>query len=125
VERNAATSDTAGQAGRVETSTVTPADQAAAALPGTATVAGPDQEVPPPATLAPLPYDGVRSVTAGTVLWLVALVVMIPLAGDLRRDGHLWWLATAACGFGLGLVGLVIVIRRRARLRRSETAGSA
>jgi hypothetical protein len=45
---------------------------------------------------------------------------MIPFAGDLRHDGHLWWLATAACGFGLGLLGLVIVIRRRNRIRRGD-----
>jgi hypothetical protein len=70
--------------------------------------------------LAPLPYDGVRSVTAGTVLWLIALIVLIPFTDDLRRDGHLWWLATAACGFGLGLLGIVIVVRRRARIRRGE-----
>jgi hypothetical protein len=55
----------------------------------------------------------------GTVIWLIALVVMIPFAGQLCANGHLWWLATAACGFGLGLLGLVIVLRRRARLRRA------
>ncbi|WP_307874451.1 DUF2530 domain-containing protein [Frankia nepalensis] len=74
-----------------------------------------------PGQLAPLPYDGVGSIAVGTGLWLVALVVMIPFVDDLRADGHLWWLATAACGFGLGLLGLVIVVRRRARLRRGAT----
>jgi hypothetical protein len=66
----------------------------------------------------PLPYDGLASVAVGTVLWLVALVVMLPLAGRLDAEGRLWWVATAAVGFGLGLLGLFIVIRRRARLRK-------
>jgi hypothetical protein len=60
----------------------------------------------------------VASVAVGTALWLIAFVVMIPFAGDLEADGRLWWLATAAVGFGLGLLGLAIVLRRRARLRR-------
>ncbi|OHV35047.1 DUF2530 domain-containing protein [Pseudofrankia sp. EUN1h] len=64
-----------------------------------------------------MPQDGVVPVAVGTMVWLVALIVMLPFTGDLRADGHLWWLATAACGFGLGLLGLVIVIRRRNRLR--------
>ncbi|MBX6389510.1 MAG: DUF2530 domain-containing protein [Frankia sp.] len=76
-----------------------------------------------PAGLAPLPNDGVGSVAVGTVVWLIALLVMIPFADDLRADGRLWWLATAACGAGLGLLGLVIVIRRRNRLRRAAQAG--
>ncbi|ADP85052.1 DUF2530 domain-containing protein [Pseudofrankia inefficax] len=74
--------------------------------------------------LAPLPYDGVGSVAVGTVVWLIALIVMIAMAGTLRHDGHLWWLATAACGFGLGLVGLFIVIRRRNRIRRGERSSA-
>jgi Protein of unknown function (DUF2530) len=72
--------------------------------------------------LEPLPYDGVGSVAVGTVVWLVALVVMLPFTGDLRADGHLWWIATAATGFGLGLLGLVYCVRRRNRLRRAAEA---
>jgi hypothetical protein len=69
--------------------------------------------------LEPLPYDGVLSVTVGTAVWFVALVIMLPLAGRLNDDGHLWWLATAAVGFGLGLLGIRMTSRRRARLRAS------
>ncbi|MBE3204224.1 DUF2530 domain-containing protein [Frankia sp. CH37] len=72
-----------------------------------------------------LPYDGVRSVAVGSVVWLVALLVMIPFADDLRDDGRLWWIATAAVGFGLGLAGLWIVIRRRDRLRAAEERSEA
>jgi hypothetical protein len=67
---------------------------------------------------APLPYDGVLTVTVGTGLWLVALIVLLPFWSRLREDGHLWWVATAATGFGLGLVGVFYCRRRAAALRR-------
>ena len=90
---------------------------------GTSEPGGPRPDGPTTGTgLAPLPYDGVGSVAVGTVLWLIALIVMIPFVSQLRSDGRLWWLATAACGVGLGLLGLVIVIRRRNRLRRGTTS---
>jgi hypothetical protein len=66
----------------------------------------------------PLPYDGVLTVTVGTGLWLGALIVLLPFWSDLHRDGHLWWIATAATGFGLGLVGVWYCRRRSASLRR-------
>lgn len=68
----------------------------------------------------PLPYDGVVSVAVGTVLWAVTAVIMLFFLEDLRDDGHLWWLATAICGFVLGLAGLWIVVRRRNRLRTRD-----
>lgn len=67
---------------------------------------------------APLPYDGVLTVTIGTGLWLVALIVLLPFWSHLRRDGHLWWIAAAAVGFGLGLLGIAYCRRRAASLRR-------
>ncbi|ABW16532.1 conserved hypothetical protein [Parafrankia sp. EAN1pec] len=76
-----------------------------------------DKAEPDVVELRPLPYDGVRSVAVGTVVWLIALLVMIPFADDLRADGRLWWIATAAVGFVLGLMGLWVVVRRRNRLR--------
>lgn len=65
-----------------------------------------------------MPYDGVRTVTVGTGLWLLALIVMLPLWSRLRADGHLWWIATSAAGFGLGVVGVWYTRRRAASLRR-------
>ena len=65
-----------------------------------------------------MPFDGVRTVTIGTVLWLIALIVSVTLHSRLQRDGHLWWIATAATGFGLGLVGIYYCRRRSATLRR-------
>jgi hypothetical protein len=91
-------------------------DQARANGAGEASGAGERPE------LEPLPYAGVLSVTVGTGLWLVALIVMLPLAGRLNDDGHLWWLATAAVGFGLGLLGIGMTTRRRARLRAAAAA---
>lgn len=78
-----------------------------------ASTGSPAGEVP----LEPLPYDGVASVAVGTVLWAIASVIGLVLLDDLRADGHLWWLATALCGCGLGLLGLWVVLRRRNRLR--------
>lgn len=63
-----------------------------------------------------LDVDGVAVVGLGTVLWTVALVVSLVFETDLRRDGHLWWIATAACGAGLGLLGIAYCVRRRRRL---------
>ncbi len=69
---------------------------------------------PPP----PLPYDGVLTVTIGTGIWLVAFLVLLPFWSQLDRDGHLWWIATAGTGFGLGVVGIYYCRRRAASLRR-------
>ena len=84
-----------------------------------------DQAEPEKLEVEPLPYDGVASVTVGTILWFIALIVMIPFADDLEADGRLWWIATAAVGFGLGLLGIWIVVRRRNRLRAAAAAADA
>lgn len=74
---------------------------------------GPEPDVP---VATALDVDGIAVVTAGTVLWAVALVVSLVYEERLRHDGHLWWIATAACGVGLGLLGIVYCVRRRNRL---------
>lgn len=68
----------------------------------------------------PLPYDGVGTVTVGTLAWLVALLVMLPFHDRLEREGRLWWIAAAAIGFGLGLLGVWYCRRRTDRLRRRQ-----
>lgn len=75
---------------------------------------GPAVRRPPP---EPLPYDGVGTVVVGTVLWAVALVVLLPFWNRLEDAGRLWWIATCAVAVGLGLVGLLYCKRRSARLR--------
>jgi hypothetical protein len=70
--------------------------------------------VAPP--LEPLPDDGVVTVAIGTVLWLVALLVLLPFWHRLDSHGHLWWIAACAWGTGLGLLGIGYCWRRARRL---------
>lgn len=72
--------------------------------------------------LRPLDVDGVRAVVVGTVLWAIALVTCLVFTSRLREDGHLWWIATSVCGVVLGFAGIAYSLRRRAAIRRSETA---
>lgn len=71
---------------------------------------------------APSPRDDVRTVLVGTVLWGVALVALLPFWSRLDDAGRLWWVATCACGLGLGFVGLVYTRRRAAAIERDEAA---
>ncbi|HSX68253.1 DUF2530 domain-containing protein [Nocardioides sp.] len=67
------------------------------------------------ADVEPLDLDGVRTVEIGTVLWLVAFLAMLPFYGSLEESGRLWWLWACMAGFGLGLFGIEICRKRRAR----------
>ncbi|WP_229662794.1 DUF2530 domain-containing protein [Nocardioides phosphati] len=67
------------------------------------------------ADVEPLDLDGVRTVEIGTVLWLVAFLAMLPFYGRLEETGRLWWLWACMAGFGLGLFGIEICRKRRAR----------
>lgn len=69
--------------------------------------------------VAPLDEDGVGAVAAGTVLWLIALVVLLLLRGRLDDSDSQWWIAVAATGALLGLPGLWFTTRRRAEYRRA------
>ncbi|QIG45688.1 DUF2530 domain-containing protein [Nocardioides anomalus] len=79
------------------------------------------------ADVEPLDVDGVRTVTVGTVAWLVAFVALLPFYGRLEDDGRTWWLWTCLAGFGLGLFGLEYCRRRRVvrTERREAEAGGA
>ena len=75
--------------------------------------------------ILPVDNDGVTVVTIGTIAWFIALGVLLCLQDRLRHDGHLWWIACAASGAGLGVLGVVNCLRRRSRLaRRKATSGS-
>jgi hypothetical protein len=67
------------------------------------------------AEVEPLDVDGVRALAVGTVLWLVAFLILLPFAEHLREDGREWWLATCLTGVGLGLIGLGYCVWRRSR----------
>jgi Protein of unknown function (DUF2530) len=69
--------------------------------------------------------DAVVPVTVGTVLWAVALVVMIAFRPRLVAAGSQWWVWTCATGLGLGLFGCWWVRRRRAALRRAVVPDAA
>lgn len=64
--------------------------------------------------MEPLHVDGLRTAVVGTVAWAVAFVVLLVLRPRLEEHGHGWWVWTAAAGTLLGLVGLVLLRRRRA-----------
>lgn len=74
----------------------------------------------PPRRPDPEPYEvnDVAVVGAGTVIWLVVGLAMLPFWSHFKREGHLWWVATAFAGAALGLVGMNTVLRRRNRMRR-------
>ena len=72
---------------------------------------GPTKQAPPP-----LQVDTARVVIAGTVLWVIALVVLL-LLGD--RVDRMWtWTCVAA--IGLALLGLGVMRLQGQRPRRER-----
>jgi hypothetical protein len=67
----------------------------------------------------PLEADDVAIVTAGTVLWAVALLVAFVLRDRLADGGNENWTWIFLAGAFLGLIGIRHVRRRRAALRRN------
>lgn len=57
--------------------------------------------------------DGIRTLVAGTSMWAVATLGLIPFWATLMANGTQWWLWTAVAGFGLGLMGIEYCRRRR------------
>ena len=58
-------------------------------------------------------------VMAGTALWFVAFVVLLPFYDWLGAHHHRLWLWTCLAGWLLGLLGLLIMVRHR-RLGRTS-----
>jgi hypothetical protein len=65
------------------------------------------------ADVDPLDVDGVRTVTVGSALWLLAFLGLLPFYGQLQDSGRSWWLWTCLAGLALGLFGLEYTRRRR------------
>jgi hypothetical protein len=65
----------------------------------------------------PLDVDGVGIITAGTILWAVAFLVLLPFSPRLVDTGHGWWLGMCATGALLGCYGIRYSRRRRDRVR--------
>jgi hypothetical protein len=72
------------------------------------------------ADVEPLDVDGTRTVAVGSLLWLVAFVLLLPFYGRLADAGKTWWLWTCLAGFGLGVVGWDYCRRRRNRRQLRE-----
>jgi len=81
------------------------------------------------AEVEPLDVTGIRTVTVGTVLFVVALLALLPFTDELREQDTLWWLWTCGAGIALGLFGIHYCRRRAAaiaaRSRESEPAPPA
>ena len=54
-----------------------------------------------------------RIVAAGTALWFLAFVVLLPFWGWLGRHDHRIWFWTCLAGGVLGLIGWSIMLRHR------------
>lgn len=77
-----------------------------------------------PSDVAPVDNDGVQTVLVGTVIWAVALVVLLVFRQELDEAGRGWWIWTAVAGVGFGLIGFEYARRRRdaiARVRQYRT----
>ena len=72
------------------------------------------------ADVEPLDVDGTRTVAVGSLLWLVAFVLLLPFYGRLADAGKTWWLWTCLAGFGLGVIGWDYCRRRRNRRQARE-----
>jgi hypothetical protein len=64
----------------------------------------------------PLDVTGVRTLSVGVGLWLVAFVALLPFYSTLQDSGRGWWLWTCLAGFGFGLLGVQYCRRRRNRM---------
>ncbi|MGR2753681.1 DUF2530 domain-containing protein [Agromyces arachidis] len=64
---------------------------------------------------APVRTDARKALLAGTAAWLVALVIATVAREALDAAGLGWFVAAAAVGVVLGLVGLLVVQLRRRR----------
>jgi hypothetical protein len=65
----------------------------------------------------PLVTRDVLTVTVGTLVWVALLVAALLDRSRLARQGHEWWIAAAAVGAGLGLLGVGYCARRARRGR--------
>jgi hypothetical protein len=66
--------------------------------------------------------DDRAALAVGTVLWAIAAVVALVLAGPLAASGHGWVLSATIVGVVLGLIGVVYAQVQRSQARRRERA---
>jgi hypothetical protein len=70
---------------------------------------------------APLETDDVKIVASLTVVWAVALVVLLVLKA-VGSDIHTWWMLMCLEGALLGLVGVRYCRRRRDAIARDRSS---
>ena len=61
----------------------------------------------------PLDVDGVSAMAAGTIVWAVALVVLL-ITGTTFASDNGWWLWVCIVGMAIGVIGIAYTRRRRA-----------
>ena len=69
----------------------------------------------------PLQTNDVLITAGGTVVWLLALVVLVVLQAT-GTHVHSWWLGMCGYGSGLGVLGVWFVSRRTRAINRGESA---
>ena len=77
------------------------------------------------ADVEPLDVTGLRTITVGTLFFLVAGLALLPFLDDLRDDDRVWWLWVCVAGFGLGVFGYFYCLRRARQLRGSGAGEGA
>jgi hypothetical protein len=75
--------------------------------------------------LKPMEFDLAKVVLAGTALYAIAAVIMLPLHTSLTDGGRGRWPWIAVSGFGLGLLGLYYLKRRDRAIARDAAAAAA
>ncbi|MHA6762420.1 DUF2530 domain-containing protein [Streptacidiphilus sp. PAMC 29251] len=70
----------------------------------------------------PMEANDVAIVTGGTVLWLVAFLVLLPFHSRLSSHHDIKWLWTCLTGTALGLIGIWYCRARRDAIARSRAA---
>ena len=79
-------------------------------------------EAAAPPEIAPLDVDGVRALGAGTLVWVVALILCLAFRGPLADAGNGWWTWVCLAGTLLGAAGFLFARRRREAYRRAAAA---
>ena len=74
------------------------------------------------ADVEPLDVDGTRTVAVGSLLWLVAFVLLLPFYDRLADADKTWWLWTCLAGFGLGVIGWDYCRRRKKHRQQREAS---
>lgn len=77
----------------------------------------PEQPEQPP-EVAALDLPMVPFAVGGMIVWVVALVILLPMRSSLAAHGHEDWITICWVGLLLGLPGLALMARHDANRRR-------